>query len=132
MNDKHGTSVEGITESGIKLMKEYNWPGNVRELENFTEKMCVLSNIPIIDETLVTQLLYHNQYLRDMEEDGEKDRAISDNSTIAVNIGKLKDIELQVIKEASKLVKGDKELLADKLGISRTTLWKRLKEIEDC
>jgi biotin operon repressor len=29
------------------------------------------------------------------------------------------------------LTKGDKLLLAEKLGISRTTLWKRLKELED-
>lgn len=131
MNEKHETNIEGVTESGMKLMKEYGWPGNVRELENFTEKMCILSNAPMIDEELVTQLLYHNQYLRDMGEDGDDTIAIGDNNTIAVNMGKLKDIELQVIKEASKLVKGDKELLADKLGISRTTLWKRLKEIED-
>lgn len=125
MNEKHNTNIEGITESGMELLKNYNWPGNIRELENFTEKMAILSNNPMIDGNLVRQLLYNNNYAKEVQV-GKGDRG----EGIVVNLGKLKDIELQVIKEASRLFKGDKELLADKLGISRTTLWKRLKEVE--
>ncbi|MFA7573379.1 MAG: sigma 54-interacting transcriptional regulator [Lutispora sp.] len=130
LNDKHSTNVQGVTESGMKFLKEYDWPGNVRELENFSEKMVILSSTSMIDEALIRQLLYNNKYAIDVEKDVVV-KASGDRDTILINIGKLKDVELQVIKEANKLVKGDKELLAEKLGVSRTTLWKRLKEIED-
>jgi transcriptional regulator with PAS, ATPase and Fis domain len=38
-------------------------------------------------------------------------------------------MENKIILEAAKRYKGDKTMLADKLGISRTTLWKKLKEM---
>ena len=50
---------------------------------------------------------------------------------INVKIGPLRDMELQLIEAVSSRVKGDKKALAERLGISRTTLWKRLKELED-
>ncbi|MTK11479.1 MAG: PAS domain S-box protein, partial [Clostridiaceae bacterium] len=48
MNNKHGTSIEGITQEGMNLLKQYDWPGNIRELENFIEKMVILSSICIV------------------------------------------------------------------------------------
>lgn len=130
MNEKYGTNIEGVTEAGMKLLNEYIWSGNIKELENFTEKMIILSDTQVIYDVLIRQLLYNNKYIEDQEKSAEA-VADSDKETITVTLGKLKDIELQVIKEVSKLVKGDKKLLAYKLGVSRTTLWKRLKEIEN-
>ncbi|HCJ58396.1 MAG TPA: Fis family transcriptional regulator, partial [Clostridiaceae bacterium] len=127
MNAKHDTKIKDIEESGMELLKEYNWPGNIRQLENFTEKMCILSNAPIINESLIEQLLGNGLYQKKAPK-AEKEKQ---GDTITLDIGNLKDIELQIIKEASKVFKGDKILLAEKLGMSRTTLWKRLKEIED-
>jgi len=126
MNAKHGTNIKDVTESGMKILKEYYWPGNIRELENITERMCIISNTPIVDEELITQLLDNNIHPKVPEALKEEK-----GHSITLDITNLKDVELQIIKEVSKIFKGDKELLAKKLGMSRTTLWKRLKEIEE-
>ena len=126
MNAKHGTKIKEVTEPAMELLKEYDWPGNIRQLENFTEKMCILSNSPIINETLVEQLLNGGLYKTEGPNIGQG----NSGETITLDICNIKDIELQIIKEANKLFKGNKTLLAEKLGMSRTTLWKRLKEIE--
>lgn len=130
MNQKHGTDISGLTEQGMKILMEYEWPGNVRELENFTERMVVLSEGSVIDGALTRQLLGSNKYTEETEAEAGIG-AGRQQDAITVKLGRMKDMELQIIKEASKMVKGEKELLADKLGVSRTTLWKRLKEIED-
>jgi len=126
MNTKHGTKIKDITDSAMELIKEYDWPGNIRQLQNFTEKMCILSNTSVINESLVRQLLNLGLQKTERMNAAKENRA----ETITLDIRNIKDIELQIIKEASKVFKGNKTLLAEKLGMSRTTLWKRLKEIE--
>lgn len=123
---EHDNNVKEILEPGMNLLKEYNWTGNVRELENFIEKMIILSDTSIVDEKNIEQLL--------LEHIPKKPRNLvtdeNSRNTIKVQIGKLKDMELQLIEAMSKIVEGDKSLLSEKLGISRTTLWKKLKELE--
>lgn len=127
MNVKHGTNICDISEGAIKCLETYSWPGNVRELENFAERMCILSNNATIDKTLVNQLFSNN---RDYNSTDTEMISCSNDQSITVNLGNLKDIEQQIIKQAIKVFDGDREALAAKLGMSRTTLWKRLKEIE--
>jgi len=42
----------------------------------------------------------------------------------------LRDMEMQIIETINNEVDEDKNQLAKALGISRTTLWKRLKELD--
>ncbi len=126
-NQRHGTKAADITEGGMALLKEYNWPGNVRELENFAEKMAILAESLVIDEHFIRQLLEGHAVYKGTWPEQEKER----DDCIKVKIGPLRDMELQLIEAVSSRVKGDKKALAERLGISRTTLWKRLKELED-
>jgi len=125
MNHKHGTSIESITEDGMKLLKQYDWLGNIRELENFIEKMVILSNICIVNKDFIEQLLKEHipsrYIIRVSAIDNYED-------TLMIKRGSLKDMEAQIIEVMSKEIKNDKVLLAEKLGISRSTLWKKLKE----
>lgn len=126
-NQRHGTGISDITKGGMELLKKYNWPGNVRELENFAEKMAILAEQPIINEDFIQQLLSGHAVYKDTGLDTGKDK----DNLIEIGVGSLRDMELQIIEAISSRVRGDKKLLAEKLGISRTTLWKRLKELED-
>jgi transcriptional regulator with PAS, ATPase and Fis domain len=113
-------NVAGIESNALEIIKNYPWPGNVRELENFVEKVIVLNEDKLIGRELVQEIL------------NEKNIDIYSNSddTISIEMGSLKEMELQIIEKISQDIGNDKNLLADKLGISRTTLWKRLKELE--
>jgi PAS domain S-box-containing protein len=127
MNIKHGRNIGHVSDDGIKLLKTYDWPGNIRELESFCEKMCVLSTNQIIEENIIYHL-FSNNNLYDKEDIEIKSE--NDINKISVKFGSLKEIEHQVIKKAIEIFDGDRTALAEKLGMSRTTLWKKLKEIE--
>ena len=88
------------------LLTIYSWPGNVRELKNFAERIVTLCSMqPDPDQLLHT--IFENR------------RGIKKNHSEKQDI-------LRVLKE----VGGNRTLAAAKLGISRTTLWRRLKEIK--
>jgi two-component system response regulator AtoC len=49
INQRLGTSVEGVTPAALRVLVAYDWPGNVRELENTLEHAAVLTEGPGID-----------------------------------------------------------------------------------
>lgn len=115
--------IIGIDRDVLEAIENYSWPGNIRELENFVEKIVVLSEEKIIDKELVYEVLNEN-IIKSSDEDLKR-------CEITIELGSLKEMELQIIKKISKEIGDDKNLLAEKLGISRTTLWKRFKELEN-
>lgn len=124
MNNKHGTSIEDITEEGMNLLKEYDWPGNIRELENFIEKLVILSNISIVNKDFIEQLLKEHIPNSNIRLSTSEDL----KNALIIKKGSLKDMEIQIIEAMDKEIKNNKALLAERLGISRSTLWKKLKE----
>lgn len=101
--------VVKISEKAINILKEYNWPGNIRELENITERLVILSEDKITDE-LVKEELGDFMHYRDENES---------------SLEHLK--QNQILKVLSEC-KGNQTLAAQKLGISRTHLWRLLKK----
>ncbi len=126
MPSEDSVSIESIEPMAMNSIQNYNWPGNVRELENFVEKMMILNESSVVSNDFVEELLEH---YRIYETDPADSHTAS--SSISVRMSSLREMELQIIERMNQLTKGDKLLLAEKLGISRTTLWKRLKELED-
>jgi len=127
MNIKHNTEICSITDEALRIIENYSWPGNIRELENFTEKMCILSNSTEIDAEFVKQLICYND---DYTVDCHKTEDSNYEQGITINLGDIKDMEQQIIEQAFTMFDGNREALAEILGMSRTTLWKRLKEIQ--
>lgn len=106
----------------IKILKSYNWPGNVRELRNVLERAINLSSGKVIYPEHLPERLVNTM-----------------NDTIGSpeDIPILKDIvfeaEREAIKRAILLARGNKSLAAEKLGIHRTALYKKIDKykIED-
>lgn len=118
-------TTNGITPESMAKIVMYDWPGNVRQLENFIERCVVLSsnkeiNIDVIDEALIGTPVYMN----DEQKQAEAGNATEKN-------GALKNIENEMIKSILEETGGNKTLTAERLGISVTTLWRRLKSIEE-
>lgn len=97
---------------------EYSWPGNVRELQNFTERLVVNSQNIFINGGLDNEAL--TEVLPEL---------FLSSSTATPGIGTLKDREVEAIREAMLQFDGDKTKVAKWLGISTTTLWRRLKSM---
>ncbi|MGA8491281.1 MAG: sigma-54 dependent transcriptional regulator [Terriglobales bacterium] len=107
-----------VTNTAMKCLLQYDWPGNVRELENCIERAVALGDGKIVDL-------------------GDLPPAIASASPSsetpmgsmagAVSSTDLEDIERATIERVFEQVKGDKALAGKMLGISRATLYRKLK-----
>ncbi len=116
--------IKGISSESIAKIVLYDWPGNVRQLENFLERCVVLCagdviNVDVIDEAIIGIPTHIN---------GTED---TDKEAQSSNRGVLKHIENETIKNILEETNGNKSLAAERLGISVTTLWRRLKNMEE-
>ena len=106
----------------MQKLKNYSWHGNVRELQNFVEKFVILSN-DFPDKFKLLEELYFD--LMNNEKYDEKESNI-----LKIEISSLKEMESQIIKKLYNDCLDNKVNLAKKLGISRTSLWNKLKEMD--
>ena len=120
--------VKDFTKEAVNWIMKYDWKGNVREIENFAQRLFVLlEDHSEIDVNSIEKIINYNL----ISSLSKKYSAENKNSFIQIEIGNIKDMENKIILEAAKRYRGDKTMLADKLGISRTTLWKKLKEMDE-
>lgn len=110
---KFNKNVPKLTIDAVKVLDSYNWPGNIRELRNICERIAVLVEENIIKKDDIISLLDTN------EEYGEK------NSNAAADFNDKEAEDITKLIEAAKFNKAE---MAKILGMSRTTLWRRLNK----
>lgn len=104
--DKQGLRMNNLAQE--KLM-DYSWPGNVRELQHTMERAVILSEGNVLKPT---DFLLH-----------AKASTIFDN-----NPSTLDEMEQQMIAKALEEHDGNHSAAAEQLGISRQTLYNKLKK----
>jgi len=117
---KFKQTVEGISEEGMQILENHDWPGNIRQLENTIERLVVRTNKNFIMTNLVKEIM-KLQYGGGVIDNYQK----QDNINYPLS-GNLENIEKTIIEEVIKEEKGNKAAAARRLGISRTTLWRKL------
>jgi two-component system, NtrC family, response regulator AtoC len=109
-----GRSIQ-IMSPAMKCLLYYGWPGNVRELENSIERAIALGDGRAIDVNDLPPAIASAS--QDTVSAGPVPPASTD----------LEDIERATIERVFEQVKGDKSLAGKMLGISRATLYRKLK-----
>lgn len=121
---EHGLKPIKIPASYIQKLISYRWPGNVRQLKNFIERLVLMSpskfNANVFDEIHTEFIQYSSDNL--IASDTSPDSFASN----VINQSKKKH-QTEQIKKALAETGYSKSKAAEKLGISRTTLWKRMK-----
>jgi DNA-binding NtrC family response regulator len=112
---KFDKNIKAVAPDILAWMQTYQWAGNVAELENIIARACALSNSEIIDESLIFTL--------------PKDRQSNEEDPGFLNVT-LKDNQKALILKALKQNSGNYTRTAQQLGISRTTLWRRMKKFQ--
>jgi transcriptional regulator with PAS, ATPase and Fis domain len=97
-----------------KLLIEYFWPGNIRELENAIEHALAMARRPVLTpDDLPVQVVMPSR----ADSGGKAQTRLLDKSI---------DAEREAISEALQRNNGNRTLAAKDLGISRTTLWRKI------
>jgi two-component system, NtrC family, response regulator AtoC len=111
-----GESVQ-VTPAAMKSLLQYDWPGNVRELENCIARAVALGDHKVID---ISDLAPEIRAIQ-VSESAEQDAAALSTTALA-------DLERMTILRVFERAGGDKALAGRMLGISRATLYRKLKQ----
>jgi two-component system, NtrC family, response regulator AtoC len=126
-----------VSSAAMKALMHYEWPGNVRELENCVERAVALGNGRIIDLSDLPAAIAAGSpragaaLSHALQRTGVLDPDLSAAETVSsspsTSTTDLEDIERATIQRVFEQVKGDKTLAGRMLGISRATLYRKLK-----
>jgi two-component system, NtrC family, response regulator AtoC len=114
----------GVQVSGdaMKALLAYDWPGNVRELENCLERAVALGDERILEVSDLPPSIAQAEVAAEPAESREFSGYPTD-----LRATDLEDIERATIERVFSQVNGDKALAGKMLGISRATLYRKLK-----
>ncbi|MEO0130332.1 MAG: sigma-54-dependent Fis family transcriptional regulator [candidate division WOR-3 bacterium] len=112
-SEKENKRIKGFSKEVIEFLRNYNWPGNVRELENKIARAVALCEREIIN-------------INDLIE--EKERGKEELFKIKRLDDYLKEKEREYLRKVLEIYKNRSEA-ARVLGVSRRTLYNRLKEL---
>lgn len=103
--------VTKISKRALAMLMNYDWPGNIRELENVVQRAIALSDCDEVRPEVIPFEVCHRSH----------------NGGHTYRDGKLADIQMEVILKTLHEMKGNRRKTAERLGISTTTLWRKLK-----
>ena len=110
---ENGKQVHELTPEAMNLLLAYDWPGNVRELRNAIEQMVVLAR----GERLT---------VRDVPAAIRGGADLTKINVVRAGMT-VEDAERQLIVQALKETDGNRTKAAQKIGVSRRTLHRKLK-----
>ncbi|MEO8666989.1 MAG: sigma-54 dependent transcriptional regulator, partial [Bauldia sp.] len=146
------TFIRGVTAAALQLLARHDWPGNIRQLENAVFRAVVLADEPMLTPEEFPQIaaqiegggpaprplpalapLPTEALELDLPEPGAAvDMTGGDGVALfnaAGDVRPLADIEAEMIRLALDRYRGRMSLVARKLGIGRSTLYRKLKEL---
>ena len=103
-------TCSGISTEALRILMRYEWPGNVRELGNVIERAMNMADGSVIQPQDLPEYIFRQTAevnLKDISRSGERETI----SAVLASVG------------------GNRKLVAEKLGISTTTLWRKMKEL---
>ena len=103
--ERYHRQVKGLSSAAVEKLRQHRWSGNVRELQNVIERAVILCDGDQLEPS-------------DLEIN-------TTNTTVATT--PLEDAEEQTIRAALQRLGGNLSLVAKELGISRPTLYAKLK-----
>ena len=113
-NRRLNTHYIGIEPAALSLLESFSWRGNIRELSNVVERVMVLSDGYVITEANIHLIMnLHNE--------AKSPQPISERLT-------LKDYEKALIEDTLQQCGGNRAEASKLLGISQSTIWRKLKE----
>ena len=129
---KLGLDVREIAPEALDVLKRHTWPGNVRELENAIERAVALARGPVITPDQLPPIGPHIPPLPEPIPTFESPMMPSSEPPLSAEgrVLPLRDVERRHIQRAMEVFGGNRTKVSKALGISKSTLWRKLKELQ--
>ena len=112
--EKAKKKITSVSVDAMRILAGYDWPGNVRELENVIERAVILTNRNVITpDDLPSYISNTQQKIITQEENIEETT--------------LEKLEKHYILKTLEKYAWNQKKASEVLGISTTTLWRKLK-----
>ena len=142
--------VTGLTPDATEMLERFNWPGNVRQLENTIFRAVVLCDTTVLDVCDFPQIaaamgidakMRRSSTLSDFPprggiaaDGGTNVRSAASPYQLAATDGaghmrRLEELEAELIRLAISRYDGHMSEVARRLGIGRSTLYRKLKDL---
>jgi DNA-binding NtrC family response regulator len=113
----HGKRVDGIDETAMNLLRNYEFPGNVRELESIIAHAVIMAD---------TRSIRPRDLPDSVQRGGAPRLALS--HTQDDDLPTLEEVERRHIARALEQLEYNQTVVAKRLGISRSTLWRKMRD----
>jgi DNA-binding NtrC family response regulator len=143
---EEGKKIRGVSSEALALLASYDWPGNVRQLENALFRAVVLSDgdeltvaefpqiaaqvegfdvrVPSAPTVAPAGTRVEREIVRVEVRDPNTRKMLDDHGEVR----KLDDLEAEAIRFALAHYRGQMSEMARRLGIGRSTLYRKMKE----
>jgi transcriptional regulator with PAS, ATPase and Fis domain len=109
-SERYGKGPMKMSTHALEKLANHNWPGNVRELQHAIEKAVIMSDSPVLKHS---DFVFH----------------ISQRSVVHSEIT-LDEAEKRFISDSLKRYGSNMSLVAEKLGITRQTLYNKIRKYD--
>jgi DNA-binding NtrC family response regulator len=113
----YGRVPQALTPDAVALLEDYAWPGNIRELENLVERLAVVCDSPVVDESdLPLEIAVNARLAREAARESTYEAAMA-----AFEKGYLRKVLVQT--------GWNRRRAAERLGIGYSTLKAKLRHL---
>ena len=112
---KYQKDVRTISPAALKRMEKYAWPGNVREIQHAMERAVIMANGSILQP-------------EDFFFTAQRTEGNAADAAVALDQFNLEDVEKILIRKVLKRYNGNITQAAKELGLTRSSLYRRLEK----
>ncbi|WP_188456215.1 PrpR N-terminal domain-containing protein [Virgibacillus oceani] len=109
-----GNETVGMKAEAVEYLKQWEWPGNLTQLKSVTRELSMMTAANYIELSHVKELM-------------DNVEPMPHDDTLRIN-GTLEEMEQRIIKQVLQEEGNNQSKAADRLGINRSTLWRRLRQ----
>ena len=114
-NTKYSKAVSKLSEAAMSRLQKHHWPGNIRELQHALERAVIMSNSQILQP-------------EDFNFSSQGSQTPTEGENVMLDQFKLEEVEKILIRKVLKKYNGNITQAASELGLTRSSLYRRLEK----